>query len=46
VKALQSIEKHPNIIAYYGHFIENETLCIVMEYAAGWNHLVLIGSTF
>lgn len=32
---MESIERHPNIIAYHGHFVENRMLCIVMEYAEG-----------
>ena len=26
--------KHPNIIEYYGSFVERDQFCIVMEYAA------------
>ena len=32
VKVLQSLD-HPNIIKYYGFFIEKEKYCILMEYA-------------
>ena len=30
-----SILNHPNIIAYYNHFLDGETLLIEMEYANG-----------
>lgn len=30
-----SVLNHPNIIAYYNHFFDGETLLIEMEYANG-----------
>lgn len=33
---------HPNIVKYYESFIDNESLCISMEYVEGFNLSELI----
>lgn len=34
--------KHPNIVTYYESFLEDESLCIVMEFVEGFNLSELI----
>jgi serine/threonine protein kinase len=36
--------KHPNVIQYYGHFYEEERICIVMELAEDGNLSSFIGT--